>query len=762
MSLYRRAPRFLPFAILLLALASLGAAGPSGAGEADGKTPPEGAGKDEQAPPTVPGKPKSGDAAREPQEVVVTVTATRAEESVRDVPRAVEVIGARRMLERQQITNFVDAFAETPGVVVQKTSQGQGSPFIRGFTGYRDLVLIDGVRYNKTIFRDGPNQYWALIDPLDVQRVELVKGAGSTLYGSDAIGGTVNVITKGADTWSDKTEVGGEAYYRFSTAERSNIGHIVLKGSHKDKVGFYFGGSFKDYDDFVAGGGTGVVDNSAWQEYGAHAKIEYRPADEHKLTFVGQHFHQTEVPRTEQTVFAKAFEGTTIGSDYRHDITEDRYLAYAKYQGTKLQGPVQDVEVTLSYQRTGEELVRLRPDAGRWGPREDKLHAFYEDTYGAQAQFRSKVAPIGTLTYGADYYREEVDSTRTEYRWGRTNRPRPAAPVLQTHQQGPVADNSSYEMAGVFLQDEKELFEGILKLTASGRFGYLQMEARDVEDPVTGSPFAIAEQWTNGTGAFHFLVRPDLKDGDHWRVFGGVSQAFRAPSLNDFTAFDSSSFLLELPATGLEPERYVNFEIGTRAEYERFTLGATYYYTRIQSIMQRVPTGALDGSGRAIMGKLTNGRGFVNGVELEAEWRFLKDFSLWGNATWTEGELDQYPFAGLDAKQNKPFTRIIPAMSHMGLRYAPKKEHWWIEIHADVYADADRLSVPDQTDTRRIPPGGTSGFGVFGIRGGVKLLQDRFTLTGAVENIANEDYRIHGSGQNMPGTNFILSASYKW
>jgi len=100
-----------------------------------------------------------------------------------------------------------------PGVMVQKTGHGQGSPYIRGFTGFRTLLMIDGIRLNNAVFRDGPNQYWNTVDPFSIERLEVVKGPSSVLYGSDAIGGTVNVITRGpggeTTALGDRARIGG-------------------------------------------------------------------------------------------------------------------------------------------------------------------------------------------------------------------------------------------------------------------------------------------------------------------------------------------------------------------------------------------------------------------------------------------------------------------------------------------------------------------------------------------------------------------------
>ena len=141
-----------------------------------------------------------------------------------DVPHDVHFIDEIDILEDMP-RSLPETFRSNPGVLVQKTANGKGSPFIRGFTGFRNLLLIDGIRLNHAAFREGPNQYWATVDPLSVSRIELIKGQGSVLYGSDAIGGTVNVITKGSDPLAygkDQLFSEGRILYRGSSAEQSH------------------------------------------------------------------------------------------------------------------------------------------------------------------------------------------------------------------------------------------------------------------------------------------------------------------------------------------------------------------------------------------------------------------------------------------------------------------------------------------------------------------------------------------------------------
>jgi|GEM_PF-2289221 len=114
--------------------------------------------------------------------------------------------------------------------MVQKTGHGQGFPYIRGFTGYRNLFLIDGFRLNNSVFRDGPNQYWNTVDPLGLHRMELVRGPFSMLYGSDAVGGTVNAIPRGGQDLEPGSRWDRRIYCRYASAENSSIARVESIG----------------------------------------------------------------------------------------------------------------------------------------------------------------------------------------------------------------------------------------------------------------------------------------------------------------------------------------------------------------------------------------------------------------------------------------------------------------------------------------------------------------------------------------------------
>jgi hemoglobin/transferrin/lactoferrin receptor protein len=675
----------------------------------------------------------------------VEVTATRSLKPLFDSPNSVEVETEEGLRERKQARTLIEAFREMPGVMVQKTAQGQGSPFIRGFTGFQNLLMIDGVRFNRSFFRSGPIQYWATVDALTVERLEVAKGSGAILYGSDAVGGAVNVLTRGTDTWGAGNHFGGGAFYRLGTAERSNTGRVEVQGSHKDKVGFLLGGTFRDHDDFVAGGGTGVVENSGYEEYGADCKVQVRPTNNQEVTFLFQGWHQEEVPRTEQTVYSKPFHGTVAGTELRRDTDHDRLLSYVKYSLKNDSAAVEEMQATVSYQFAREEQFRRRA-----GGRED-ITGLRADTLGVAVNFASPTV-IGRLTYGLDYYRDFTDTWRKDYNADGSLR--------AVRIQGAVGDDATYDLAGLYAQTEKSFFDEFLTLTAAGRFTYAATDVGRYEDPVSGNEAALSDSWTNLSGSLRFLIRPDRSAGDHWRIFGGVAQAFRAPNLSDLTAFEATS-TMETPAPSLEPETYLTTEFGVRANYRPVSFSAAWFRTFTGNQIVKSPTGLLI-SGVPEVRKDNVGRGYVQGIEGCADWEFARNWRLWSKLTWTEGEVDQYED---DVKRRKPWTRLIPLVGHYGLRYERAGEgklKWWAEAYGSAATKADRLALQDRTDVRRIPPGGTPGYAVCGVRGGVHFAKEKLRLSAGVENLGNIKYRVHGSGQNEPGTNFVLSLDWKF
>lgn len=678
-------------------------------------------------------RPAAADVGRSERDVLTleptVITATRAEEAALEAPYAIDTVTQEQFVDKGFRTP-TDALSEVPGVLPQKTSHGQGSPFIRGFTGFRTLLLIDGIRLNNSTFREGPNQYFNTIDPLSIQRFELVKGPGSVLYGSDAIGGTVNAITEGPTGYGPDpvgTEFG--LLQRAASAERSYIAHPEASVTFGDRFGLRVAGSVKEFGDLQGGEDIGRQENTGYDEWDLDVKAEYFFEPNVRLVALHQRVQQNNVPRTHSTVFAESFAGTSVGSDLRRDLDQDRELTYLQLHATGLDEFVSNLHASLSWHLQSEVQDRIRGNGNRT--------LAYTDTGSLGFWVTAdSPTPIGTFTYGVEYYHDNVNSASSNN------------PI-----QGPVADDATYDLLGVFVQDLIPIGER-LELTLGGRFNYARAEADSFEDPDTGLASSLEEDWTAwvGSARLAYFIVPE-----HWSLFGGVSQGFRAPNLSDLTRLDiARSGELEIAAPGLDPEYFVSYEIGAKAQYERFTLQAAYFYTVIDDLITRAPTGAVTADGDAVVTKLNAGDGYVQGIELGASYRFLDDWTVFGAAAWQDGEVDTFPTSDAE-EEREPVSRLLPTTLLAGLRWEePVRRRFFVEGTVVVADEQDDLSTADMLDTQRIPPGGTPSYEVFNLRGGWRF-NEHANLALAVENIADEDYRVHGSGVNGAGRNFVVS-----
>ena len=190
--------------------------------------------------------------------------------------------------------------------MTQQSTYGQVSPFLRGLTGYQVLNLIDGVRFNNSTFRSGPNQYLAFADPSQAQRVEAMLGPSSSQFGSDAMGGTIQLLTPAPQfNGSSGLDARGSVNLFAASADASGGGDatVVVRGS---KAFLSVGGAWRELGDLRAGGGRdshhvlkrlfGLSDDqireinggrqtgTGFSQSGFHAKFAARLGNQQNLT----------------------------------------------------------------------------------------------------------------------------------------------------------------------------------------------------------------------------------------------------------------------------------------------------------------------------------------------------------------------------------------------------------------------------------------------------------------------------------------------
>ncbi|RME24885.1 MAG: Plug domain-containing protein, partial [Deltaproteobacteria bacterium] len=186
-------------------------------------------------------------------------------------PRSTSIIGAAE-LNNPGHRSLSDAVGTMPGVYLQKTNRGAGAPFLRGLVGPQNLILVDGIRYNNSTFRTGPNQYLALIDPALLENVQVVLGPGSVLYGSDAMGGVVELFPRNRP---GSAPFGGSAGAGFASADLSTGAWLDAGGGTRS---WYLasGAVARRFGTLRAGGGEPQPVSGYWRA-GWHEHLEVSP-----------------------------------------------------------------------------------------------------------------------------------------------------------------------------------------------------------------------------------------------------------------------------------------------------------------------------------------------------------------------------------------------------------------------------------------------------------------------------------------------------
>lgn len=672
----------------------------------------------------------------------VVVTSTRTGERIVNVPYSAVSLDFDYLVNLKQARSIPEALSEVPGVMVQKTGHARGCPYIRGFPGYRNLFLIDGIRLNNSVFRDGPNQYWGSIDSLIAERLELVAGPSSVLYGSDAIGGTVQLITRERAGYEQDFGLNGRAHYRFGGAESSHTGRLELQGNKGKRLGFLFGASLKKYGELRAGAGTGVMPKTGYGQQSLDLKLNYAVDENRELVLGLQHDNIADAWRTHRTVFAKSWLGTAIGTDQELSLDQRRQLAYLQYRWDRVSRHIDQAKFSLSWHRQYESQFRRRGSGAR------TIDGFDVGTAGFWGQFISRTR-WGKLTYGWEYYLDFVDSFRED--------PDDANPAARVSPRGPVADDARYHLFGLYLQDEVSLHES-LDLTAGLRYSWIRATAGQVGMGAIEPAFAelpkLDQGYSSVVGNLRLLYHLD----GHWNIYGGAAQGFRAPNLSDLTRFDvARSGEHETPSLSVKPEKYLSLETGVKCLHRTWQGSLSYFHLFIDGMIIRVPTGNMIGDNTEVT-RLNIGDGRIHGLEAAGFVAFsgigLPQWTGAAALTWVEGDADTFPTSAA-VVERRPMSRIQPVTATLSLRWGHPSGRYWAEGVVTAAGAQRRLSPDDERDTQRIPPGGTPGYAVFTVRGGIALSRSARLLI-SLENITDKDYRILGSGLNEPGRNLVI------
>ncbi len=671
----------------------------------------------------------------------VTVSARRgAVDEQSSSPYVVAVKDAASMAARP-LPTLGHALAGEPGVLVQQSTYGQVSPFLRGLTGYQVLNLVDGIRFNNSTFRSGPNQYLAFLEPSQAQRVEALLGPAGAQYGSDALGGSIHVLLPAARfADSGAREIHGEIALSGTSADLAPAAQARLS-TGTARLSLLAAVSGRHHNDLRAGGGGdsrnvyrrlfglddgqiraivgGRQQDTGFRQYGVQGRLAARRRAGELLALSYQRGVQDNV---------RGYKDLLGGLGRMQSAFEPQTLNwfYARYEKLSL-GALDSFSGTFS--------VNSQTDGGaRQGLKSsDPVTRDYNrvDVYGYSGQTATHWGRRALAVFGGDLYDEHIRSRRSVAS--------PAAGAV-TPARPLFPDSSRYQTLGLFGQSTvafRPRLDGVL----GGRMTGVRFAAR--EDARFGVP--RSSQWFRDL-TFNASLRWQAADRLGFHTL--VSRGFRAPNMNDLGAIGLNDLGYEIPAaeaipagallatdagenalskgrkiTALRPESLFNYEFGARFTARRF-------YARVQAfdaelydpIVRRtllfpaaqVPSSvaglpvtpvpqtpaqreqgvqavASQFDPRALKAFVNDGRSRYYGIESLARWALSARWSLEANYSF---------LAGRELNPNRNIRRLPPQAGAAAVRYLPAGRRPWFEVSLAASGAQKRLSGGDLDDER--------------------------------------------------------------
>jgi len=657
---------------------------------------------------------------------VVSVTATRSETEVQSIPAPVAVIDARA-LQRRAPNTVVDLFRDLAGVDVIGVGASQVRPSIRGMRGQRILLLEDGLRLGNTRRQQDFGELPGLVDVTALQRVEVVRGPASVLYGTDAIGGVMNLITASPTNSPARGEFSGRIGYRYGDAGSTNRGDARLNWS-LGNWSVQTGGSLREAGSYMAPAGTyGNV------TLGSDTRVQDTGVNDETLNgFVGwrsqtgrEFFVKGEQYHADDAGFGFV-EPSLLGDDTKIQIlypsqTVKKFTAGAN-TGIISNPFATRASIAVYRQTNGRDLAQsifvpfgpgTPPGAGIDIQTQNRTDV---TTTGFRAE-AVRIFSRNIVTYGADFFRDDSrgrdSSLTTIVGFG------PPQSEASNRTQIPNATLSSL---GLFVQNDVRLHDRF-SVILGGRFQTTDSKPR--ADGTTSVPDGVR----NSTGVY--AVNGLFRATDQVNFVATVGRGFRAPNLVEryFDGPTPEGSAYQSATPDLKPEQSLNVDLGAKVATGRVTSEVFLFQNRISDGIRIAFAGdSIDNLPRYHNVNVASLR--MRGAELSVAAQIADGWSA--TANWTR------LLAKNLSDEAQAVGDVYASKTNLALMYRAPANRWWAE-YAVRYNGRQSQIVAGSSPVGDVLP----SFTVHSIRGGFMPWTTRGVrqeLGFQVNNLTNELY----------------------
>jgi len=638
----------------------------------------------------------------------VVITANRFETFQHKTPEAIVVVH-NNAIDRFQLRTAPEALLLSPGVFVQKTNHGGGSPFVRGLTGNQTLLLVDGIRLNNATVRSGPNQYFNTIDVFSIGKMEVLRGSGSVQYGSDAIGGTIQALSPEL-LLAQKPLWGADLRTRIVTQGMEQTANTAIKYSDK-RVAFRANATWRNFGDLIGGDTTGQQSPTGYREMDFDIKGRILLTEQSHFTTVYQRVHQRDVP---------VYHKVTL-EDYAINKMDPqkRELAYARLHQDLNNSIFKSAVITASFQQHEEGRILQKNGSSLERTENDKVR-----TFGFSAEALSSIGKIWSANSGVEIYSDKVQSSRTD---------KDLTTNTEIAKRGLYPDGATMTSMAAFSMHTLSLDQW--EITAGARFNTF---INKVTDSALGTT-----KLTSSALVGNLALQRKLNASSH--VFASINTGFRAPNINDLGSLGIVDFRYETPNFDLKPEHSLQYQVGYKFLNRLLKTEVFLYRNELYDLIVRNRIEGDSIEGYPVYQKKNVERGFIQGAEMAWDLTMNRNWKFSGNMTYTYGQ---------NKTSDEPARRIPPLFGRLATEYS--LNNWTFNADWLIAGKQKRLASGD-IDDNRIPLGGTPAWNVLNLHTSYTI--SYVTIDIGLQNVFNEDYRYHGSGVNGYGRSGVLSVS---
>lgn len=724
----------------------------------------------------------------------IVVSGNKFAEKKKNIIQKIDILSAA-YIKKANAQNMGDLLISTGNVFVQKSQQGGSSPVIRGFEASRILNVVDGVRMNNLIYRSGHLQNVITVDQNILESVEILQGPSSTLFGSDALGGAIHMISKQPQLASEKgsRKVLTNLMGRFSSANAEKTVHADfnlgwkkfaflfsitnsdfgdMRMGRKDKTGFEGFGTRPLYiqpyngrigDTILKNSNDRIQRYSGYQQTDVLQKFLFKPNPNTSHGLNIQFSNSSNIPRYDRLQDLRA--GVLRFASWYYGPQTRSLLAYT-FAAKNRTGFFKEYNAVLSHQSIEESRIT------REYKRYDRLEKRVEQVQvgGLTLDARRKMKQ-DEITTGIDIQLNGLTSTAM-----RTNMLTGAVNALDTR----YPDGQNTMHTGAWYAQHIHKFKNEKWVMNDGiRLQYIALRSTVIDNSFFSLPVTnIAQHNTAVTGNLGIAYMPTAST----RIKLGYASGFRAPNIDDLSKiFESSTATRQVvvPNANLKPE----FTNGLDAEiikvlgkWIEVELGG--FFTHFSNAIIKAPflLNGMDsinynGLRSQVLASQNANRAYITGGNIRMLLKPVKYWKISGTYNLTNGRFKtdsnkastiyqlqtDGSYALVQARvSSKPLDHVPPAFGKLSVGYDNQKVYADLFMLFNGWKRLDQYNADGEDNAQYTTIKGTPAWQTLNLKAGIQWNKSLAVQAG-IDNITDLNYRYFASGFSAPGRNAFLS-----